>query len=221
MEGTVYFDAGQPPFAADQPLVLKIGGSLTRQPDLLKAVLESLDRAKRPLVAVAGGGAFADGVREAQTQHGFADLTAHRMALLAMHQNTLMMVSFAPNLAPLETLAEIKTALSNGGKAMWLPLLECDADADLPASWDATSDAIAARLAERLGGMPVAFVKSRGAEGGREDPASLAADGVIDPVSADIIARAALPFTIIAARQMLQLGMLLRASETVDATGRT
>ncbi|MBU1209946.1 MAG: aspartate kinase [Alphaproteobacteria bacterium] len=217
----MYFDAGQPPFAADQPLVVKIGGSLTRQPHVLKAVLDSLNRASRPLIAVAGGGALADGVREAQRLHGFRDLTAHRMALLAMHQNTLLMASFAPSLALLESLAEIETALAHGGKAFWLPLLECDADTDLPASWDATSDTIAARLAERLGGLPVTFVKSRDADGDREDPASLAAEELIDPICGGIIARAALPFTIIAARQILQLEMLLRASETVDATGRT
>lgn len=216
----MYFDAGHPPFEAAQPLVLKIGGSLMQQSATLRTVLDVVNRAQRAIAVVAGGGAIADAVREAQARLGFSDRAAHRMAILALHQNAFAMTAFAPCLTPLETLTDIETALANGEKAVWLPLLECDADADLPASWDATSDAIAARLAERLGGLPIVFVKSRGASAASKDPADLAAENLIDPVSAAILLRSGMPYSVINSGQMPLLAKLLGASDTIDATQR-
>ncbi len=216
----MHFDPGKPPFAPGDPIILKIGGSLTRQPETLLPILDIVNRGSRPLAVVAGGGAFADAVRVAQTRIGFADRTAHRMAILAMHQNALMMSSVASSLTPLESLGDIHTALAQGGKAIWLPLKECESDREIPASWEATSDAIAARLAERLSGLPLVLVKSRGAMGQHNDPLKLAAENMIDPVAAQILERTNLPFTIIEMRQKLQLSGLLGALETVDAAGR-
>ena len=92
---------------------------------------------------------------------------------------------------------------------------ECEADPELPATWDATSDAIAVRLAERLGYLPVVFIKSR-KPGGNEDPQSLANEGLIDPVSATLLKRSGLPFAIIEATETSRLSELLLTPETVD-----
>jgi len=213
----VFFDARQPPFSANEPVVVKIGGSLTRQPEILKAVLGIVDRAPQPIVAVAGGGSFADAVREAQRKFGFSHDTAHRMAILAMHQNALVMASVAGSLVPQESVSEVGAALASGNKAIWLPLKDCENDSDLPATWDTTSDAIAARLGERLGGLPVVFVKSRQPETGNRDAQSLAAEGLIDPVSALILERAGMAFTIVEAAQGAELAGLLGLPADVDA----
>lgn len=217
MEGTVFFDAGQPPFPKSDPVVVKIGGSLTRQPERLLPVLEILEHARRRLAVVAGGGAYADEVRKSQLRYGFSDLAAHRMAILAMHQNAFAMASLAASLVPQERTVDIRSGLTSGRKAIWLPLHECQNDSDLPQTWAATSDAIAVRLAERLGGLPVVFVKSRGPRIKSCDPAGLAADNLIDPVSARLLLRSHLPFSIVDAGHLSPLASLLAARESVDA----
>lgn len=212
----VFFDALNPGLESSIPVVLKIGGSLTRHAAALTPVLGVVGRARRPLAVVPGGGAFADAVRDAQSAVGFSDHTAHRMAILALHQNALMMRALSPGLQTLEWISELKDELHKGRKSIWLPLRECDADADLPATWQTTSDAIAARLAERLGGLPLVFIKSRPPHGDL-DPASLAAGELIDPVCAEILERSRLPFTIIEAGQTSVLTELLGTDLDVDA----
>lgn len=215
-ETPVFFEADEPPFDASTPVVLKIGGSLIRRSETLTPVLDIVDRARRPLAIVAGGGAFADAVREAQSRLGFDDRTAHRMAILALHQNAIIITSRVARLRPVETLEEVRAVVNAGESAIWLPLKECEADTELPSSWDTTSDAIAARLAERLGGVPLVLLKSRQPMGSRK-PHCLAAEGLIDPVSVRILRRSNLPFTLIEAPLTSHLARLLGAPETVDA----
>ena len=212
----VFFDALQPGLDNSSSVILKIGGSITRRAEVLLPILKVVARARRPLVVVPGGGGFADAVREAQPRLGFSDRTAHRMAILALHQNAFMMAEHAPTLSKLETLGDIESALHRGQKLIWLPLRECELDANLPATWHATSDAIAARLAYRLGGLPLVFLKSRPPAGNR-DPASLAAEELIDPVCADMLERHGLSFTIIEADQTTVLANFLGVDADVDA----
>jgi len=216
----VHFDAERPPFSACDPIVVKIGGSLAGQAEKLFPIVETLNTSARPIAIVIGGGAFADAVRDAQSRLGLSDSVAHRMAILAMHQNALAIASLAPNLRLFESIKDMNSAIARNEKAIWLPLIECDADSDLPASWEATSDAIATRLGERLGGMPVVFIKSRAATGSCLDPSSLAAEKLIDPVAAEILDRTSMPFTIIEAHQTKQLANLLVAPGAVDGGGR-
>ncbi len=212
----MFFDALQPGVDNSTRLVLKIGGSITRRAEVLLPILKMVARARRPLVVVPGGGAFADAVREAQPRLGFSDRTAHRMAILALHQNALMMAEHAPALIKSESLCEIENALHEGQKLIWLPLRECETDAELPATWQATSDAIAARLALRLGGLPLVLLKSRSPKGSR-DPASLAAEELIDPVCANILEQHGLRFTIVEAGQTPVLANLLGVDADIDA----
>lgn len=198
-EGIVYFDPEAPPFPNEQPVVVKIGGSLTRQPDRLNFVLEILEHTRHPITVVAGGGAFADEVREAQRRIGFSDATAHRMAILGMHQTALLFASQAPSLVPMVKVTDVGSLIRFRGKPIWLPLDECENDAAIPLNWEATSDAIAVRLAERLGMLPVVFVKSRAPKTEKRDPRSLAEEGLIDPVAADFLVRTGIAFTIIEA----------------------
>ncbi len=65
--------------------VVKLGGSVVRDA-ALEPWLEVIGDARQPIVIVPGGGTLADEVRACQRQLGFADATAHRMALLAMDQ---------------------------------------------------------------------------------------------------------------------------------------
>ena len=75
---------------------------------------------------------------------------------------------------------------------MWLPLKLTDGDTPITRDWRTTSDGLAARLAERLGGATVVLVKSCRVDRSAS-PAKLARSGVVDAVFATIVARAACP----------------------------
>lgn len=209
-------DAGQHLFSKSSPVVLKIGGSVARTADTLCAVLDAVQSSQRPIVVVPGGGVFADAVRTAQADLGLNDRTAHLMAISSMHQSALMMVGLCPELVACESLSEIRCVIAAGGKCIWMPFDECENDAALPSDWSTTSDAIAARLCERLGDLPIVFVKSRLPEGNC-GISQLVSANLIDPVSAKIIERCNLAYKILLPSQSAELAEILKPSPAVDA----
>ncbi|WP_271201188.1 aspartate kinase [Methylopila turkensis] len=154
--------------------VVKLGGSLF-EADALDALLDA--SAWRGAVVVAGGGPFADAVRAAQKRRGFDDATAHRMAILAMEQSALMLAARRPDLRPCATPEAFAAARGRG--AIWLPA-RMALEADLPASWDVTSDSLALWLAITLGAAQAVFVKAAPAPAA-EDPKTWAESGLVDP----------------------------------------
>jgi aspartokinase-like uncharacterized kinase len=177
------------------PLVVKLGGSLLRQARL-GSLLALVGAATRPVVVVPGGGPFADAVRETQAALGLDDATAHRMALLAMHQAAFALIALQPRLVPAETLPEMRRALATGMAPAWLPSRLCARDHRIPQDWSITSDGLAARLAERLGAPEVLLVKSCpvSRDAGL---AELTGAGVVDPCFAGIVERAALSWRVL------------------------
>jgi aspartokinase-like uncharacterized kinase len=190
------------------PLVVKIGGSLV-ETGRLREVLAIVIRAQRPTVIVPGGGPFADAVRNAQAEFGFSDEAAHRMALLAMHQSAVLMTEIAPKLVAAETLAAMRSAWKARRVAVWMPVKLCERDKRIPCDWSITSDGLAARLAERLGRVPVVLVKSRLVARGAS-AAALAREGVVDPVFAEIQARARLEWAVVGPGEERDLAAMLR-----------
>ena len=136
--------------------VVKLGGSLHRDGHLLPA-LKALAAVRSPVLVVPGGGVFADRVRSAQRRRGFSDAAAHRLALRAMDRMGGVMGDVAPGLGRVRALAD---AAGARGAAVWLPAAELDGDPALAASWDVTSDTIAALAAARLGARGLVLVKS-------------------------------------------------------------
>jgi aspartokinase-like uncharacterized kinase len=112
------------------------------------------------LVIVPGGGEFADAVRAAQQRHTLSDAAAHRMALLAMHMVGAMLVEFAPGFVLAETVDEFAVAWRRELTPIWAPARMVLAASEIPASWDVTSDSLAAWLAHRLGAAKLVLVKS-------------------------------------------------------------
>jgi aspartokinase-like uncharacterized kinase len=190
--------------------VVKLGGSLAESMRL-PAILELVGNARAPVVIVPGGGAFADAVRRAQADFAFSDEAAHRMALLAMHQTGLMLASLHPRLKPVETLAGLKRMLGGTQIPIWLPLRLALRDRRIPADWSATSDGLAARLAERLGRAPVVLVKSCRVTHGAPI-AALVREGVVDPTFAQIVERASLPWQVLGAGDEAELALLIKAA---------
>lgn len=140
--------------------VVKLGGSLADSP-YLQAWLNALaTHGPSRVVIVPGGGPFADAVRLAQTRQPFNDYSAHAMALLAMHQYGLMLQGLCPGLAMESDVNKLRERIAAGECIIWLPDLQQLDAAKIPASWDVTSDSLAAWLAGQLVATDLLLVKS-------------------------------------------------------------
>ena len=130
--------------------VVKIGGSLSRDP-LLKEWLQHLSEfGGGRVVIVPGGGEFADQAREHQAVWRFDDVAAHNMAVLGMAQYALMMQGLCRRLVIAATDAQIREALRAGRVAVWAPLDLLFQEPNRLTTWDVSSDSLAAWLANRL-----------------------------------------------------------------------
>jgi 5-(aminomethyl)-3-furanmethanol phosphate kinase len=120
--------------------VVKVGGGVGD--GALPGVCASLGELGRRhrLLVVPGGGRFADAVRDADRSLGLHPHTSHRMAILAMEQFGWLLS---------DLIRGVPVLLPAG-----LPLDE------LPASWDVTSDSIAAWVTHRVGAERLVLVKS-------------------------------------------------------------
>jgi len=160
--------------------VLKIGGSLTASDAALRLMRGLAERRPPGLLIVPGGGAFADRVRATQAQHGLGEQAAHHMALLAMHMVAVLLADLAPGFALAEGPGQFQSAWTQGLTPIWLPAPMVMSAADIPASWDVTSDSLAAWIAERTGATRLVLVKSCTVPAQRDDARALAAAGVVD-----------------------------------------
>lgn len=139
--------------------VIKLGGSLygtTALTDWL-AVLERQAQ-KQTLILVPGGGPFADAVRLAQQQHGFDDKTAHRMAINAMQQFSVMLLALSKHAVKFSFPSTQPPR--NGKLNIWLPtdaLLLVD---EIEQSWRVTADSLALWLASQIAAEQLTLVKS-------------------------------------------------------------
>lgn len=191
-------------------LVAKLGGSLANSArrDLW---LAAFGAARDPLILVPGGGPFAREVRAEQIRTKFDDVEAHRRALFAMERFGALLAGYSDRFVLAASRAEIAAALAARRVPVWLPSAMALAAPEIPASWDATSDTLAAWLAGACGATDLLLVKSCDAA----PPVSLralAAAKIVDPLFPDFAARsgarvhiagaAALPF----ARELLQNG---------------
>jgi dihydroneopterin aldolase len=160
--------------------VVKMGGSLAFAEEL-RDWLDALAACAGRVVLVPGGGPFADAVREAQPRMGIDTRTAHHMALLAMEQYGVALVSLRPGLRLAASEAAIRSGLRENAVPVWSPSALVLADRDIPATWQVTSDSLAAWLAGRIGAGRVLLVKRIALPAGPIDPDDLAATGVVDP----------------------------------------
>jgi aspartokinase-like uncharacterized kinase len=192
--------------------VVKLGGSLVES-KRLASILSIVGDARARIVVVPGGGTFADAVRQAQKDFDIPVAVAHRMALLAMHQTGLMMAALNPRLKTEESLSGIRRAAASGAIPVWLPYKLTAPDRMITPDWSTTSDALAARLAERLGGIPVVLVKScRIAP--QTSLAALTRASIVDAAFKSIVTRARLSWRVLGAGDESELAALL------DARGR-
>lgn len=190
--------------------VVKLGGSLHRDP-LLRDWLQLLADAGRGRVAIVpGGGVFADQVREQQARWQFDDLNAHNMAILGMMQSAMLMKGLVDGLEFAATPAGIDRILRGGGVALWLPRTWLRRQPGDLTHWGATSDSLAAALAEDLDARRLVLVKSCSI---RQDIdlAAQAALGVVDAEFCRLTANARYAVELLGRTELSRLRMLLQA----------
>ncbi|RWM87436.1 MAG: hypothetical protein EOR84_29545 [Mesorhizobium sp.] len=164
---------------AVKPAVVKLGGSTADAAEMAEWIA-ALAGSSLPVVIVPGGGRFAEQVRETQIYMDFSDTAAHAMAILAMEQFAQIILDRDERLAPARSLEEMGRALDAGNVAVWLPSSLALPAPDIPASWDVTSDSLAAWLAGKLGANALLLIKQTGAFSGSDTIDSLAVRGIVD-----------------------------------------
>lgn len=140
--------------------VVKLGGSLARDPRLATWLHMLAEFGAGRVTVVPGGAAFADTVRQAQAHWGFDDLAAHNMAVLAMAQTAHMLHAIEPRLVLAANDSAIRQALHGGRPALWLPYSVLRDAPDLITTWEVSADSLAIWLARRLNAERLVVVKA-------------------------------------------------------------
>jgi aspartokinase-like uncharacterized kinase len=159
--------------------VVKLGGSTAvhKEVDVWTAALVG---SSLPLVIVPGGGPFADQVRDAQKRMEFSDTAAHAMAILAMEQFGHVILDRHERFSPARSTDEMRQALEEGRIPVWLPSAMAVPAPDIPASWDITSDSLAAWLVGKLSVETLLLIKQASNFSNRDDVESLTTRGIVD-----------------------------------------
>jgi 5-(aminomethyl)-3-furanmethanol phosphate kinase len=201
--------------------VVKVGGGVgdSALPALCATLGELGER--HPLIIVPGGAGFADAVRDADRRFGLHAATAHRMAILGMEQFGWLLSELIPGAV---RCANLPRAAAGRTTVLLPAALPLDA---LPASWDVTSDSIAAWVAEQAGAKRLVLVKGvdglfadwppRGAPLARLTVAELKAvrSGGVDAYLPTALARAQFETWVIGGRGPARLVELLEWGATV------
>lgn len=153
-----------------RPQVIKIGGSLLARPRWPEELADFLDSRHEPLVVV-GGGSVVDGLRAVDAASPRSPELMHELAIAAMGI-TGRLVADALGLPVVQAPGPGAGVLD---MAAWLA---ASPQGDVPASWEVTSDSLAAVVA-RVTGRGLVLVKSVPPPAAR-DLSALAAAGWVD-----------------------------------------
>jgi aspartokinase-like uncharacterized kinase len=141
-------------------MIIKLGGSLTYS-NAIKDCLAIIEQTKLiNIVIVPGGGEFANQVRYAQQVWQFNESIAHEMAILAMQQMALLFHGLYPNFQLIKSIRDFSNLMANSVPVIWSPILSELNQANIPATWEMTSDSLAIWLAIQLHVEQLIVVKS-------------------------------------------------------------
>jgi aspartokinase-like uncharacterized kinase len=191
------------------PTVVKLGGSHAFS-EHLAGWVEAIADCAGHVVVVPGGGPFADAVRDAQRKIGFSDDAAHHMALLAMEQYGCALASLNGTFVPADSLAAIRQALAAAQVPVWMPARMALAE-DIPASWDVTSDSLAAWLAGQLEARQLLLVKRVGLGAATMRLPELIARGIVDKSFSEFLNTAKVPAVVLGPTDQALLGSLIKS----------
>ncbi|HJR17757.1 MAG TPA: hypothetical protein VJ808_12970 [Gemmatimonadales bacterium] len=141
--------------------VIKIGGGLAGMPGALDRVCREVGAAgaSHTILAVPGGGPFADAVREFDHSRGLSSDAAHWMAILGMDQYAHVLAERIPGAVLIEEPGALFEHLHPGRVAVLAPSRWMRSADVLPHSWAVTSDSIAAFVAGALDATCLILIK--------------------------------------------------------------
>lgn len=169
-------------------LVVKLGGSTAGQEEMQRWI-DALATATFPLVIVPGGGPFADQVRLSQKRLAYSDEAAHAMAILAMDQFGIAISERHVRLQSVRSVAEVSRVLAARRIPVWLPAGMTLGAADIPVSWDVTSDSLSAWLCGQLRAHALLLIKQTGEYRNYSSVPDLADAGIVDRMLPTMLGR--------------------------------
>ena len=151
--------------------VIKVGGSLFDFPDLVPAIHRFLDRQSPSAnVLIAGGGPWADAVRQVYQWQDLNETAAHWLCVSAMSLTARLLAHLANDCELPASWSDVQSWAGRSDHRPDVRILDVQTflarnEADLPGrilprEWSATSDSIAARVAHCPGGAELVLLKS-------------------------------------------------------------
>jgi 5-(aminomethyl)-3-furanmethanol phosphate kinase len=189
--------------------VVKISGSLTRDP-LLPQWLELMAQLGGGRVTiVCGGGSFADEARHAHAHWRFDNsLHAHNMAVLATAQAGYLALCLEPKLRLAVSEGSIRQILRAGHTAVWIPLELLRERPGADTSGGVTSDRMALELAGRLNAEHLVLVKS-GVIDATASVSELSRNGVLHRCFESVTKRVGFPIDVVHSSDLVRMRALL------------
>jgi aspartokinase-like uncharacterized kinase len=196
--------------------VVKLGGSLARDPVLPRWLEMLAESGGGRVVIVPGGGAFADAARGAQAWWQLDDLAGHNMAVLGMAQTAAMMQALCPALQLASSPAQIRELLRLGHTALWLPIDLMRSHPDALTHWGVSSDSLALWLARQMHAERLVVVKACAVDATRS-LAQLGDAGVLDAEFAALARDADFPIELLERGEVEVARRLLLAAPPAGA----
>ncbi|HMF35856.1 MAG TPA: uridylate kinase [Isosphaeraceae bacterium] len=118
-------------------------------------------------VLIAGGGPFADLIRTMDQTHDLGNQKVHRLAIRSLDLTAQLLAALLPGFAVVHRPEDLWACRNLGqvpilGPGRFLEEVDNRGPDPLGASWDVTSDSIAARIAVLLGAKRLVLLKSIG-----------------------------------------------------------
>jgi 5-(aminomethyl)-3-furanmethanol phosphate kinase len=169
--------------------VVKVGGSLLEFDELATRLHWLHTRfSDAPTIYIPGGGPAADIVRTWDEVHGLGEEAAHRLALAAMGLNCRLLASLLPGVRMARSREALFAPSTRAHRVVIDPLAFIESEEArtlegplLPHRWAATSDAVAAWVALRVGAAELVLLKPVAPRPGATLH-ELAASGYVDSV---------------------------------------
>jgi aspartokinase-like uncharacterized kinase len=166
-------------------IVIKVGGSLFDLPELPERLSGLIQSLNTRVALIAGGGRPVDVIRALDALHGLGEERSHQLALAGLDFTAQILAALAPSgLVALDhgdlELAWGRNKIPVLAAGRFLLAHDLPRQDALPASWQVTSDSIAARIATILNADRLVLAKSAPLAG----PCSLAClarHGLVDP----------------------------------------
>ena len=173
--------------------VVKLGGSLQHSRHLSTWLDTLAPQFAGKVIVVAGGGDYADAIRQQHHSGKLTDEKALHLETPATEKFARDMYRYCSALRLVEDIEELGHCLSAREIPVWLPSKVLGGIPAIPRSWDFTSDSIAAWLALELSADALFLVKSVALGSHERDLASLSKSGLIDYSMEQLVGIAALP----------------------------